>query len=82
MATPQFVKSVVVEDNDLIINGESFPYLISEDIDVNSVLEENGDVFYKTVSVTIDVMVPVGEGWGEDLATFDDRRTQTPPTNS
>ena len=75
MATPQFVKSVVIEDNDLIINGASFPYFIGEDIDVTSVVEENGDEFYKKVSVTIDVLVPADEGWGEDRATFEDRRT-------
>lgn len=68
----RFVKSVVILDNALFLDGEQFPFYIAEDSLTVEESTEHPD-FLKILNVR--VMVPVGEGWGDELATIEDRRT-------
>lgn len=79
MRLPEFVKSIVIEDDELLIDGEPFPWLLLRDGASLSAPAEQPE-YYRVLD--LQVLVPIGEGWGSLLATIEDRRTPMPnPTN-
>lgn len=72
MPEHRFVKSVVITDEGLFLNGEHFPYYVTDD---SMTIEPSTEQPEFIKILTLRVMIPVGEGWDDQLATVEDRRT-------
>lgn len=72
MPEHRFVKSVVITNDALYLDGEQFPLYIA---DGGLTIEEPAEQpeYFKILNLRL--LVPVGEGWGDDLATIEDRRS-------
>lgn len=68
----RFVKSVIITDDALYLDGEQFPLYIA---DGGLTIEESTEQPECFKILELRLLVPVGEGWGDDLATIEDRRT-------
>lgn len=62
--TPEWATEVVITDDTLKINGEDFPYYVEEDLHVEDVLDEDGSVLYRRLSLAL-------------ILDFDERATIT-----
>lgn len=71
----RFVKSVVITNDALFLDGEQFPFYMADDSLTFEPPTEQPE-YFKILNMRL--LVPTGEGWGDDLATIEDRRT--PPT--
>lgn len=62
--TPEWATEVVITDDTLKINGQDFPYYVEEDLAVEDVLDEDGSVLYRRLTLAL-------------ILDFDERATIT-----
>lgn len=62
--TPEWATEVVITDDTLKINGQDFPYYVEEDLRVEDVLDEDGSVLYRRLTLAL-------------ILDFDERATIT-----